>query len=172
MRAPTTTRPPVRLRPELRLPSYRYVPGRHPHPNRHADGHNFLAGVQWGQSAWDPARSWTDDRRYLFGHDLFANRYFWESHEVWEELWHAIPHDRLERRLVQGLIQTAATTLKHVMGHDRARTRLADRAIVHLQAASPLGPTVWGVDIERLVTQLEDRNAWPTIPITTTPVRP
>jgi len=153
-----------RLLPDLALPPYRYVPGRHPHPNRHADGHNFLADIDWRQPTWDPGRDWTTDRRYLYGHDLFAHRYYWESHEVWEELWHAIPDDRPERRLIQGLIQTAATTLKHHMGHDRARGRLADRAIVHLQAASVLGSSVWGVYIADLVSQLEARQPWPTIP--------
>lgn len=153
----------LRLCPERPLPAYRYVPGRHPHPNKHAGGHNFLAAVDWGQSAWEPHRPWPANRRYLYAHDLFAHRFLWESHEVWEELWHAIPVERPERRLIQGLIQTAATTLKHHMGHDKARGRLAERAVVHLKAAAVLGEVVWGVDIPALVAQLDARVACPVV---------
>ena len=153
----------VRLLPELPLPDYRYVPGKAPHPNKHAGGHHILSTIDWGQPAWEPSRSWTADRRYLYGHDLYAHRYWWEAHEVWEEMWHAIPVERPERRLIQGLIQTAATTLKHHMGHDRARARLADRAAGHLRAATVRGDRVWGVDVPALVEQLEQRVAWPVV---------
>ena len=162
LRAPEGT---PRLLPQLPLPAYRYVPGRGPHPNKHAGGHNILETMDWGQPAWDPARPWTSDRRYLYGHDLFAHRYYWESHEVWEEMWHAIPLDRAERRLIQGLIQAAATTLKNHMGHTKARGRLADRAAVHLRAAAEMGErqTIWGVEIPELIAQLEQRVTWPKV---------
>jgi hypothetical protein len=130
---PPPAPPPLRL--DLTLPPYRYLPGEGPHPLRHPDGHSQSPPPLDVEAAW------------LRGCDLYDHRYYWESHEVWEAAWRALPAgDR--RELLQGLIQLAAATIKHHLGHDRPARLLLERAAGRLEAViAARGEQWWGLDL-------------------------
>ncbi len=118
--------PPPRLVPELPLPPYSYVTGRFPHPLSDPAGHSF------GQSpakpaAIDPAR-WRDSRDYCHAVDLFNHGFYWESHEVWEGLWHAAGRRGVEADFLKGLIKLAAAGVKAREGRLDGVQRHAVRA--------------------------------------------
>ena len=78
---------------------------------------------------------WRICLRHRYAIDLFHHGFYWESHEVWEDLWHRVPPASAERHVLAGLIQLAASALKVRMGHDRAATTLLKNARRNLTAA-------------------------------------
>lgn len=158
---PPPESPPERLLPGLPLPPYRYVPGVHPHPFRHEGGHDHEGRIDWGQPPVVES-GWAHNRRYLHGLDLFNHRFYWESHEVWEAVWLALPKPSAERELVQGLIQVAAALLKRHQGLTRASDRLLTRARTRLGRAAPV---CWGIDVVALECRLDSGEPWPTVPM-------
>ena len=91
-----------RLSPHKSFPAYRYVPGLNPHPSRDPQGHSHYV----------PPDRWRENEEYLHGIDLYHQSYFWESHEVWEGLWHLTDKEGPEGQWLQGLIQNSAALLK------------------------------------------------------------
>ncbi len=144
------------------LPPYTYVPGRSPHPISDPAGH------QYGQppESADPidADTWPTNRTYLFGLDLFNHGFYWEAHEAWEALWHRCGRKGTTADFLKGLIQLAATGVKHLEGTLRGVES-------HSQRAAELFRTV-GVDVYlglRIATLIElaeemGRDVWPTMP--------
>lgn len=134
--------PPARLG-DWPLPRFRYVPGRQPHPLRHPDGHAVDT-----PPAYRDAGPWVLLQR---GMDLFDHRYWWESHEVWEQAWRAVPRDGAASALLQGLIQVAASLLQRHRGAADQGDRLHRRALRWLEAAEARGgSSVLGVDLPAL----------------------
>ncbi len=135
--------------PDWPFPAYRYVPGLQPHPFRAEGGHLFTNGSAPIEAPWDPETPWREDRRYLRGLDLYDHRYYWESHEALEALWHCAPKDSAASPLLQGIIQGAAMALKRHMGHEEASRRLLERALLHLSLAEARGGREQrGLDLE------------------------
>lgn len=96
---------------------------------------------------------WRACEPYLYGVDLFNRAYFWEAHEEWEGLWHAVGQDSVPGRFLQGLIQVAAALLQHHLGHERGVTYLLAKAWANLQparaeAAASSPPLYMGVDLD------------------------
>ena len=117
------------------LPPYRHVPGLTPHPVTHAEGHSFGAQAETAEiTGLELPRDWALCREYLEGVDLFNRAYFWEAHEEWEALWHAVGHDSLVGRYLQGLIQASAALLKQHSGVARGAASL------HAKSVRNLGP--------------------------------
>ena len=67
---------------------------------------------------------WQANAAYLYGHDLLEAGFYWEAHEVWEEVWLNCPANSAEKVLLQLLIQRANAGLKRRMGRDKAARRL------------------------------------------------
>lgn len=164
-RLPPPLHPPDRLEPRLPLPAYRYVPGLLPHPFRDPAGHDYLAQVALPAPAWTADVGWRDCVHHRLALDLFAHRFYWESHEVWEAVWLLLPRPSPERELVQALIQLAAATLKRHMGSPRAPATLRARARVRLGRATAAGPIVCGVDVPALQAHLDTEPLWPQLPV-------
>ena len=78
----------------------------------------------------DPDR-WRECRDYLRGLDLFNYGYYWEAHEVWEGLWHAVGRGGLLGDFFKGLIKLSAAGVK-------ARERRAEGTIRHARRATEL----------------------------------
>ncbi len=116
------------------FPAYRYRPGRDPHPVRDPRGHSFAAPA-WS-NLFEPER-WAECDAYLYAIDLWNDGYYWEVHEVLEELWRSVRTRRDVSALLKGLIQSAAALLKQSMGEPRGASRLAARGTAALRAASP-----------------------------------
>jgi uncharacterized protein len=96
----------------LRLPPYTYVPGGPwPHPKRAKESsgdrdmepclaNNPLSG--------DVAAS----PLFRRGVELFDAGYYWEAHEAWEGLWHAVGRRGATADVLRGLIKLAAAGIK------------------------------------------------------------
>ena len=158
--------PPLRI-PDWPLPEYRYVPGLHPHPFRHPSGHSYTDGSAPDHPSWSPDTPWKSDRAYLRGMDLFDQRYFWESHELWEGVWQQMPRDSTYALLLQSLIQSGAYCLKvHVNDHviaDRLLARVSQRLALVITRE---GPVYRGLHLPTLMDRLRafpTEGSWPTL---------
>ena len=164
-RIPAPELPGPRLEPGLALPRYRYVPGVLPHPFRDPNGHDHLATLDLPDPAWTTDQGWAANVHHRYALDLFENRFYWESHEVWEDVWLLLPRPSAERELLQALIQVAAATLKRHMGSVRAPVTLTDRARARLAQARSAGEVVCGVDIGALEARLDTGDPWPRLTV-------
>lgn len=166
---PAPAPPPPRRRPDLGLPAYRYVPGLHPHPFRHAGGHRHLHGQGWPAPLWAEGADWREDAPWLHGLDLFDQRFYWESHECWEAIWHEVDRRHVDRQLVQALIQAAAFVIKKHCGTERAASHLLARCLARLDTVQrERGPVHWGVDLPGLAGALRAFDAggpYPCVPM-------
>ena len=111
---------------ELPFPPYTYVPGKAPHPVREPEGHSF------GQpeplvEMFDPEH-WDACQTYLFGIDLFNAGFYWEAHEQWEAVWHALGRRGHTADFLKGLIKLAAAGVKQLEGRPEGVRRHARRA--------------------------------------------
>ena len=111
----------VRYCPSRELPSAPYIPGvtshsQKPLPNLHP--------VVWTGTA-DSLQTSAD---FLWGVDLYNHQYFWEAHEVWEDLWKIAQSGSAMRKFLQGLIQYAAACLKASIGSWDACLSLSEKA--------------------------------------------
>ena len=143
----------------MAMPAYRYVPGLQPHPFRTPGGHSYTDGSP-------PSPEGAD---FLHACDLFDQRYWWESHEVWEAIWHTLPKADPARDLVQSLIQVAASLLKRHMGSDGAADRLMARARARLSTVrDAAGDTLLGIDLAAWDAALDGHrtdDSWPVLPM-------
>jgi len=92
------------------FPAYRYFPGINPHPTENPLGHSFGKKEEVAEKI-DPRR-WQDNQRWLYAVDLYNFAYWWESHEVLEGFWRAVPKTSVESGFFQGLIKVSAAFLK------------------------------------------------------------
>ena len=123
-----------RLLPDIPLPPYSYVPGKFPHPERDDDGHGGDADIFHADS-FNPAR-WSSCRAYLRAIDLFNSGYYWESHECWEAIWHAVGRRGTVADFLKALIKLAAAGVKAREGRPDGVQRHARRARELLQEIS------------------------------------
>lgn len=81
------------------------------------------------------AANWNLSQRYLYAVDLFNYRYWWEAHEVLEELWLETGKQTGIGKFIQGLIQISAALLKTSQPHSGSR-RLAAKGLSKLRLQS------------------------------------
>jgi uncharacterized protein len=127
-----------------RLPQTRYLPGRTPRPER--DGQTKR--VENSQETPALSETWNRNESYLYGVDLYNFAYWWECHEVFEDLWHAAGRKTPPARFLQALIQIAAGNLKDLLGSQDAAKNLWRRGLAGLE---PFKPVYMGIDIEMFV---------------------
>lgn len=132
------------------FPSYRFVPGKSPHPRRDPKGHSY--GQPEPKLLAFPPEEWERSDDYLYGIDLYNYAYWWECHEVFEGLWHAVGHDSEQGNFFQALIQLAAASLKYFLGNPAAAHNLFQRGIIRLQHVPPI---YMGIDVNRLTEALQ-----------------
>jgi hypothetical protein len=109
--------------------SLRHIPGQTPRPGREQD-HRAPKAFE-GNSTFSHSR-WDDSDEYRYGIDLLNFGFWWDSHEVFENLWRAI-----DPRSSEGVLQA----VKRRLGNDAAAKRLASKAVDRL---SKVCPTTWG----------------------------
>jgi uncharacterized protein len=134
------------------FPLYRFLPGRTPHPRRDPCGHSY--GLPEAIPAAFPADQWQTSDDYLYGIDLYNFSYWWECHEVFEGLWHAVGRKSEQGNLFQALIQLAAANLKSLLDNPAAARNLLRRGISRLQTAPP---SYLGIDVRLLTEALQAR---------------
>jgi predicted metal-dependent hydrolase len=91
------------------------------------------------------------DHRYLRGIEEFNRRNFFESHEIWEDLWR--DEEGPAREFYQGLIQVAVALHHLAHGNRSGADRLLEKAKCHLQRfpAEHLG-----LDLGRFLQSVDD----------------
>jgi predicted metal-dependent hydrolase len=124
---------PIRLSPGRPLPPYSYVPGKFPHPIRADCGHSF--GHSEPPSPQPTDDNWQTCEPYLWGFDLFNHGYYWEAHETWEAVWHALGRTGTRGEFVKGLIKLAAAGVKAREGSAEGVRRHLARAAELLEVA-------------------------------------
>ena len=95
-----------------RLPAYTYVPGGPwPHPNRakESTGDRDMAPSVANTSLPSDVAASPLFRRAV---ELFDAGYYWEAHEAWEVLWHAVGRRGPTADVLRGLIKLAAAGIK------------------------------------------------------------
>ncbi|MGH7168620.1 MAG: DUF309 domain-containing protein [Nitrospiraceae bacterium] len=80
---------------------------------------------------------WRSSEDYLYGIDLYNFAYWWECHEVFEGLWHAVGHKTLQGNFFQALIQVAAANLKRLLGAASPADNLARACLKRLAKVPP-----------------------------------
>ncbi|MFO0864985.1 MAG: DUF309 domain-containing protein [Gemmataceae bacterium] len=126
------------------IPAYTHIPGKTPHPHSDPAGHRHPVP---SAEPYDPAR-WDQCPAYLHGIDLFDSGFFWEAHEAWEQLWHAVGRCGPDADLVKGLIQLAVAGVKHLQEMPESMRWHAKRAAELL--ASCRTPEYRGLDIAKI----------------------
>ena len=90
------------------------------------------------------------DRLYLKGIEYFNQCDFFESHEVWEELW--TDYQGPSRKFFQGLIQVAVALHHFGNGNIRGARKLFVSSRNYLDAYRPKH---YGLDLEKFLAQFE-----------------
>ena len=96
---------------------------------------------------------------FRYGVDLFNGGYWWEAHEIWEDLWRRSPRGTARNHLLKGLIMLAAALLKGSSGMPRGRRRLLGRGLEYLRraAAGEADPNPLSVPLADLIARYQ---AW------------
>lgn len=118
------------------LPPYRHVPGETPHPVRDPRGHSYSPDGEGEPGLPDLNREngmAYEDFRYAL--DLFNLGYWWESHEVVEQFWHASGMGTPAGHVLQAIIQCAAAHLKYASGQADGAMKLFVMAEDHVHQA-------------------------------------
>ena len=87
---------------------------------------------------------------YLEGIRYFNDCEFFESHEVWEELW--ADTQGPSRKFYQGLIQVAVALHHFGNGNIRGARKLYDSSRAYLQ---PYAPLYMGINLDAFLAQFE-----------------
>lgn len=117
------------------FPAYRHVPGSTPHPVTNPAGHSFgVSETLPSRECFELPEAWRECSEYLYGVDLFNRAYFWEAHEAWEVVWHAVGATAPTGRFVQGLIQISASLLRRHVGTPKGAWNLHAKALENLAA--------------------------------------
>jgi len=101
-----------------------------------------------------PPDQWVQSADYLYGIDLYNYAYWWECHEVFEELWNAAGHHSDQGNFFQAIIQLAAANLKLSMGSHQSAHNLLERGVIRLQRVPE---SYMGVDVAGLTKDLRQR---------------
>jgi hypothetical protein len=109
-----------RLLPHQPLPPRTYIPGRTTKllPSEYELAINSEMSACWSQSS-----------TYCWGCELFNHGYYWEAHEVWEGLWHALGRTGQDADFLKGLIKLAAAGVKVREGRPEGVIRHGRRAM-------------------------------------------
>ncbi|MBX9680100.1 MAG: DUF309 domain-containing protein [Gemmataceae bacterium] len=149
--------PPDRLLTNWPFPAYAHVPGKTPHPHSDPKGHRHpTPDVEPSD-----AELWRRCPAYLHGIDLFDAGYYWEAHEAWEQLWHAVGRRGPDAEFVKGLIQLAVAGVKHRQAMPESMRWHAKRATELLPACRK--PIYRGIMVDVLIAGAMDVAAgdWP-----------
>jgi uncharacterized protein len=131
--------PTTRYAPAVPFPPYSYVTGRFPHPIGDPQGHSF--GQSPPKSPCPTPQQWRDSQVFCFAVDLFNHGYYWESHEVWESLWHSCGRRGTRADFLKALIKLGAAGVKAREGRPEGWRRHLRRAYELLaQTQKRVGP--------------------------------
>jgi len=133
------------------FPERKYLPGESIHPSKHPEG-SHIPEVPSDMTTFD-IDTWRHSQPYLYAIDLFNFGYWWEAHEVLEDLWVQTGKTTVIAKFIQGIIQISAALLKDSQSVPIGASRLVARGLPKLRLRSGifLGVNVedFGRDVER-----------------------
>jgi predicted metal-dependent hydrolase len=95
--------------------------------------------------------------RFLRGADLFNAGYYWEAHEVWEELWHIEGRRGPTADVLKGLIKLAAAGVKVREGRENGvRSHCRRAAELFARAAAEGEGDRLGLDMDLWAARSHD----------------
>lgn len=106
------------------------MPGLNPHPREDKDGHS--RGIPEPDYQLVEPGKWRWSKDYLYAADLYNYAYWWECHELYESMWHAVPKESVEGLFLQALILSAAANLNLHRGLLDGARRLTEHCIDNL----------------------------------------
>jgi uncharacterized protein len=121
---------------KISLPPYCFKKHTSPHPTQHPDGH-FRERETYNCPRL-AENNWRDCEGYLFALDLFSQGYFWECHEVLEDLWHSVDNDSPVHHYLQAFIQCTVTHWQASSGRISAARNILRRIPRHVDRAEGL----------------------------------
>lgn len=97
--------------------------------------------------------NWKLSQRYLYGIDLFNSGYWWEAHEVLEELWIQSGRTTQDARFLQGIIQISAALLKDSQANSTGANRLLSRGLAKMRQQTGL---FMGINLSAFFNNVEN----------------
>ena len=126
--------------------------GPWPHPNHAAGKHSITDATSRREHSRAHKTAW--QAKFLHGIRLFNAGYYWEAHEIWEDLWHVEGRQGPTAEILKGLIKLAAAGVKVREGRENGvRTHCRRAAESFATAARQGGPIQLGLDLEHWVTR-------------------
>lgn len=139
------------------FPAYTYIPGKTPHPTRESDGHSF--GRPEPHVEQFDSSNWIKCPAFLFGIDLFNAGFYWESHEQWEAIWHAVGRTGRLADFLKGLIKLSAAGVKTLEGRPIGVRRHLQRAVELFLAVGEQHDSLCGFAIADIIQKANAANA-------------
>lgn len=109
------------------FPARRYLPGEDIHPSKQPSG-DHMPKCAFSSTAFG-VQTWRDSDRYLYAIDLFNAGYWWEAHEILEDIWREVGPKTPIGLFIQGLIQVAASLIKKTQAFHRGAHRLSEKGL-------------------------------------------
>ena len=152
------------------LPPYTYIPGKTPHPVHDPRGHAY--GVTHSPvTDFNPQHAHGHER-WQNACQLFEAGYYWEAHEAWESLWHAVGRSGPAADCLKGLIKWAAAGVKAREGRLEGVQRHCRRA-AELLCPFAAAPPITGLDVLSIVKRIDAAAALTELPTDSAiPVQP
>ncbi|RUL88326.1 DUF309 domain-containing protein [Tautonia sociabilis] len=117
------------------MPPFTYIPGG-PWPRPSLGAAGLLAGKSpRGEIPPIGEEHGASSPAFRLGVRLYNAGYYWEAHEAWETLWHAIGRTGPTADVLKGLITLAAAGVKVRQGQPRGVATHAGRAAVLFRAS-------------------------------------
>jgi hypothetical protein len=134
----------------IQFPAYTYIPGKSPHPESDPAGHrhefpHLNPGDIFDAQTASPHPAWQHAL------DLFDAGYYWESHEVWEHLWHSVGRKGVVAEFLKGLIKLAACGVKWREGKPQGAQGHARAAAAHFCRVQQEHASLCGLNLQSLI---------------------
>ncbi|MEM7343829.1 MAG: DUF309 domain-containing protein [Chloroflexota bacterium] len=135
----------------LPFPSRIYKPGQGIHPRKDPNGLH-IPEVPDSETPFG-VDSWQDSQRYLYAIDLFNFGYWWEAHEVLEDLWIETGKTTELAQFIQAIIQISAAFLKVSLDSRRGGYRLMTKAFPKLDLQTGI---FLGIEVEAFQAEVKN----------------
>ena len=134
----------------LPFPNHKYIPGKSIHPTKGKNGFH-IPNIAKDLSEFN-TETWHNSQKYLYAIDLFNFGYWWEAHEVLEDLWIQTGKTTSLAKFIQGLIQISAALLKDFQSKSQAAEKLAAKGLAKLRLQQGI---FLGIDVKQFTTDVE-----------------
>ncbi len=135
------------LNGDYKLPSEKYVPGVNKKPLEHMEFYHLLSNKEALNE-----HNTMDHQEFHYGIDLFNTGYFWETHEVLEDVWNRAGRKSELARAIQSIIFFAAAKLKQLKGDFKSASKHFSSA---KSCMTPNNVKFLGIDYESYLSEIE-----------------